>query len=183
MKLNSTADANIPDVPCLDSNTFKCIYETYYKKVYNYINYRINNHHNTEELVGDVFERVIDKYHTYRPNHSSLEAWIIGITKNIVVDYYRSMKKRNFVSIESIINLVSDKPQPEDIMVLNETIKDLITAMDILKVTERDVLSMKFATDLKNSEIAKIMGLSESNVGVIIHRAMKKLYSKLESDV
>ena len=56
----------------------------------------------------------------------------------------------------TIFDLVSFHKQPEEVIVTNEENKALIQAMTKLKRQERQVLSMKFATDLKNNEIAKI---------------------------
>lgn len=42
---------------------------------------------------------------------------------------------------------------------------------------------MKFAAELKNTDIADIMGLSVSNVGVILYRSLKKLRKELEKEV
>ncbi len=162
----------------IDNELFESIYTQYYKNVYNYISFRIDNHFDSEELASTVFENVIRKFHTYKPSYAPMEAWLIGIAKNVVTDYLRSKKRKffaPFVSIEDVLSIASKGSQPEEIIVKNETNKELICAMSKLKDKERQVLSMKFSTDLKNCEIANILGISESNVGVIVHRAIKKL--------
>jgi DNA-directed RNA polymerase specialized sigma24 family protein len=40
---------------------------------------------------------------------------------------------------------------------------------------ERDVIALKFAAGLGNAEIAKVLGLSQSNTGTRLHRAIEKL--------
>jgi RNA polymerase sigma-70 factor (ECF subfamily) len=164
----------------LDSTTFKNIYEAHYKRVYNYVSYRIKNHFDTEDLVSSVFERVLLKYHTYHPRKNTLDAWIIGITKNVIADYFRMMKKNAFGCIDTMPELVSDGDQPELIVINNESNLTLIKALDVLKDKERDIISMKFAADLKNHEIAKIMGLSQSNIVTIINRTLSKLHKEIE---
>lgn len=177
------SNVSFTEKPTLDRDAVKDIYETYYKKVYNYIGYRINNKSDIEELLSSVFEKVIFKYYTYRHDVSSSEAWIIGIAKNTVIDYYRAIKRHTFVPIDTIPKLVADGNQPEEAVVINENNAELIKALDVLKGRERNVVSMKFATDLKNCEIAKIIGISESNVGTIVNRSMKKLRKELERKV
>lgn len=164
----------------IDKSTFKSIYEIHYKKVFTYVSYRINNHFDTEDLVSSVFEKVLLKYHTFQPHKNTLEAWIIGITKNVVADYFRLMKKTSFKCINAMPEFVSDDFQPELIAITNERNLILIKALDVLNDKERNIISMKFATDLKNHEIAKIMGLSQSNVGTIINRTLKKLHKEIE---
>ncbi|MDF2723041.1 MAG: subfamily polymerase sigma-24 subunit, partial [Paenibacillus sp.] len=41
------------------------------------------------------------------------------------------------------------------------------------------IIALKFAAGLKNSEIAGLMGVSESQIGVIVYRSLKKLHTFL----
>lgn len=166
----------------MDCKMFEEIYRKYYKNVYNYISFRINNHHDTEELASNVFENVIRRFNTFKPEGAPMEAWLIGIAKNTVTDYLRKKKYRLFVPIDEVFGLVSNNRQPEEFAVFNEDNKALIKAMSKLKDNERQILSMKFATDLKNIEIAKLLAISESNVGVIVHRSIKRLKTILEKE-
>jgi len=165
----------------LDASLLESIYLQYYKNVYNYIGFRINNHFDAEELTSLVFEKVIIKWESYNPSFP-MEAWLIGIAKNTVTDYLRSQKRKYFVSLDSIITLISPNRQPEDVVVINEENEALMVAMAKLKKQERQILSMKFATDLKYHEIANLLGISDSNVRVIAHRALKKLRKFIEEE-
>jgi len=157
------------------------VYRRYYKNVYNYIAFRINNHHDTEELVSAVFEKHVRHRERYN-SEFPMEGWLIGIAKNQVTDYLRKKMRRNFVSLDCLISLVSPNRQPEEIVVKHEGNRALMAAMAKLKNQERQILSMKFATDLKHSEIAKILNITESNVGVITHRALKKLKGLMKEE-
>ena len=158
----------------MDAGLLESIYRKHYKNVYNYIGFRINNHFDAEELASLVFEKAIAKWGLYSSDFP-IEAWLIGIAKNTVTDYLRAQKRKHFVSLEGIIDFVSPGKQPDEIVVRNEENRALMVAMAQLKDQERQILSMKFATDLKHHEIAKILGISDSNVGVIVYRAIKKL--------
>ena len=83
--------------------------------------------------------------------------------------------RRQIFPIDSIMELISSEKQPEEVVVINEESKKLMSAMVKLRDKERQILSMKFATELKHSEIASILKISESHVGVTAHRAMTKL--------
>ncbi|MEL7565919.1 MAG: sigma-70 family RNA polymerase sigma factor [Dehalobacterium sp.] len=163
----------------IDASAFKEIYEAYYKRVYNYISYRINNHQDTGDLVSQVFERVIQKYGTYNPA-GSLEAWLIGIARNTITDYLRSQKKNFNISLDYVINLISGSNQPEEVIVTNENNVRLVKALAKLRDKERNIVALKYAAELKNTDIAKVMDMSESNVGVILFRSLKKLRKELE---
>lgn len=167
----------------IDAGTFKEIYKTYYKRVYNYISYRINNHYDTEDLVSQVFERVIQKYGTYDPKRSAFEAWLIGIARNTVTDYLRTKKNFFNVSLDYVINFISGSSKPEEVVVSNENNASLIKALANLSERERNIVALKFAAELKNTDIAEVTGISVSNVGVILFRSLKKLRRELEEEV
>ena len=166
----------------IQAGEFQKWYEAHYKRVYNYISFRINNHHDTEELVSQVFERVITKYHTYDPDRSSPEVWLMGIARNTITDYFRARKKGSPVSLDQIADFISGNGQPDEIAVINENNRSLIEALSRLSEKERNIVALKFAAGLKNTEIAEVMGISDSNIGVILFRGLKKLRGELEKE-
>ena len=166
----------------MDTVFLEAIYKKYYDNVYNYICFRINNHFDAEELASSSFENAIRRFHTYKPEVAPIEAWLISIAKNVVHDYFRSKKRKTFIPLDDIMELVSLDRQPEEVVVFDEGNKALIKAMARLKSTERQILSMKFATGLKNHEIAQVMNISDSYVGTIIHRSVKKLKKIMDKE-
>ena len=163
------------------AESFDFVYDRYYKNVYNYIVFRINNQYDAEDLTNDVFVKAMNNHKNYNADFA-MEAWLIGISKNIVTDYLRKTMRRQFVPLDSIIELISANKQPEEVVVFNEEIKGLISAMTLLRDKERQILSMKFATDLKQREIGEILGISESHVKVTTHRALNKLKKHMKED-
>jgi RNA polymerase sigma-70 factor (ECF subfamily) len=168
----------------ISAAVFEGIFEAHYKRVYNFCAYRINNHHDTEDLVSMVFEKVIAKYSMYRQSRVPIEAWIITIAKNTVNDYFRKKKKRAYVPLE-FANIAASPANeyPEEIFILQENKAALMRALNVLTDKERTIVAMKFAASLKNIDIAAIMSLSESNVGIIIHRSLKKMRQVLEGEL
>jgi RNA polymerase sigma-70 factor (ECF subfamily) len=161
---------------------FENIFEAHYKRVYNFCAYRINNHDETEDLVSAVFEKVITKYSTYRPSDVPMEAWIITIAKNVVNDYLQKKKKRACIPLEFVSDAAA-AGQPEEILITRENNAALMRALNVLTEKERTTVAMKFAASLKNTDIASIISLSESNVGAIIHRSLKKMRRVLEGEL
>lgn len=76
---------------------------------------------------------------------------------------------------------VSSKKDPEKLLLNEERSDTLITALNKLNERERNLIALKFGACLRNTEVAEITGLSESNIGVILYRAMKKLKNELGS--
>ena len=69
------------------------IYLAYHDKVSAYIRGKVDNHHDAEDLVSQVFEKVYSKLHTFDEGKASLSTWIYTITRNTVTDYFRSQRR------------------------------------------------------------------------------------------
>jgi RNA polymerase sigma-70 factor, ECF subfamily len=66
-------------------------------------------------------------------------------------------------------------PNPEDhaeLALRRETVR---AALESLDGRERDLIALKFAGGLSNAEIARVLGMSESNAGTRLHRTITKL--------
>lgn len=164
----------------LSTEMFAQIFDTYYKRVYKYICYRINNHYAAEDICSHVFEVVISKYYSFSPEKSNFEVWLFAIARNSVTDYFRSQKHRADFSLNSILNMVLSKPTPEEIVIRDDNNRALFTALAKLSDKERNIIAMKYAAGLKNSEIADLLGVSGSNIGVVLYRILKKLHKELD---
>lgn len=163
----------------MQSNDFIMLYEAQFKRIYNYISYRIHNHTDTEDLVSQVFLRVIEKYETYNPNYGSLDVWTVSIAKNIVTDYFREQKRHPITNIDVIEPFLSDYTDAQDPLMTTVRQQELLQALDVLTERERHVIALKYAMDLKNKEISEVLSLSESNIGVILFRSLAKLRKKM----
>lgn len=158
------------------------IFELYYKRLYNYTYYRVNSHEVAEDITIQVFEKVMLKFHTYVNKKSKFEIWIFTIARNTINDYFRKQKRHKIISIDSIIDLVSRDKGPEDFIITEERNNKLVNALNILDAKERNIIAYKFGAGLKNVEIAKILKIGESNVGVKLHRIMRKLKNEMEKE-
>ncbi|WP_026895346.1 sigma-70 family RNA polymerase sigma factor [Clostridiisalibacter paucivorans] len=161
---------------------FTYIFQTYYKRVYNYIYYRVNNHYTAEDLTSSVFEKVMSKIDTYCKGESPFEVWLFAIARNVIRDYFRKFKKRKIFSMDKIKELISKEKTPEEKILTAETNDRLLKLLDILNERERNIIAFKFGANLKNREIAELLDISESNVGVILYRSMKKLKKEMERE-
>lgn len=160
---------------------FTEIFEAYYKRIFNYIGYRVSSIHTAEDLTSVVFEKILSKLDMYSQNKAPFEVWMFAIARNVVNDYYRRQKRRQFFSLEAVRELVSSKKDPENLILREERSDKLIGALNKLDERERNLVALKFGACLRNTEVAQITGLSESNIGVILYRAMKKLKAELGS--
>jgi RNA polymerase sigma-70 factor (ECF subfamily) len=162
---------------------FALLFEHYFPMVHKYVLYRINDPHTTDDLVSQVFEKVLTSLIKYRPTQAPFGAWIFGIARHAVSDYYRSQKRMHWFSFEHFPQLAANDPPLETTTIRSEEDHQILCALSKLPDREKDLISLKFAGGLNNRQIARITGLSESHVGVILYRALQILRKSLEKEV
>lgn len=70
---------------------------------------------------------------------------------------------------------MAENVSPEDEAIRNEERRRLRMCLAGLSPREKEIISLKFGAELTNRRIAGMLGLSESNVGVMLYRAIRKL--------
>lgn len=162
---------------------FITLYDLYFARVYNYIRYRCGDADIADDLTAAVFEKALLNFHRYESDRAPFSAWLFTIARNVVNSHLRHYKVCHHTPLESIPEQPDWDDAPEACIISSETCEELLTALKSLDARERDLLSLKFGAHLTNRRIAVITKLSETNVGVIIHRALKKLRYQLVSQV
>lgn len=81
---------------------FTYIFENYYKRVYNYIYCQVSPHYTAEDLTSLIFGKIMVKTDIYSERKSPFKVWLFAITRNVINDYFRSLKKNKLFSIDSI---------------------------------------------------------------------------------
>jgi RNA polymerase sigma-70 factor (ECF subfamily) len=158
---------------------FAAIYDHYYPRIYAYARYRVRDAALAEEITAQVFERVLANLGKYDAEQAPFAAWLFTIARNRVSDHHRAQRRRQWLPLDLVRGRAAPGPAPEEIVVRDETREALLAAVTRLSERERDILALKFGAELTNRRIAALTGLSESNVGVILYRAVRRLRADL----
>ena len=91
--------------------------------------------------------------------------------------YYGSSAKHATKDIDEVYDLAEDeeKSSPHKNAARNELAEKVREVMKTLSEREKNVVHLKFFGQLNNREIMHATGLSESNVGIILFRTLKKI--------
>ncbi len=165
-----------------DPAAFAALYDHYFPRIYNYVRYRVVDAPTADDLTAQIFERALADLASYRQDRAPFGAWLFGIARHVIGDHFRTQRRRRWQSFEALRHHTPADPPPEQIAAANESHRQLLNAVATLRDRERDLIALKFGGDLTNREIARLTGLSESNVGVILHRALRRLRAVLEED-
>ncbi len=162
-----------------DPGAFDALYDEYFTRLYKYAFYRVGNANVADDLVAEIFERILTHLPAFDPSKAPLGAWIFGIARHTVIDYLRRERRHQIFSLSGFGQDQLSALEAENATLSGDEKEVLHAALRQLSTRELDVLSLKFASTLTNRQIAPLLGLSESNVGVILYRALNKLREEL----
>jgi RNA polymerase sigma-70 factor (ECF subfamily) len=107
-----------------------------------------------------------------------LSTWIYRVSLNTAISFYRKEKKRRLNKSKLNESAFYLENQTEVSVAEEVKLTELKKAINSLNDLEKSLILL-YLDDLKYSEISKIMGISESNVGTKLNRIKIKLKSKI----
>ena len=155
------------------------LFEQYAARVFHYFQYRCNDAATAQDLTMQVFERLLHSLPRYDEDRAPVSAWLFSIARHVATDWQRRQYLRRFIPWDDFSQQPSIDPGPEQITLESEERIRLRQALRKLSNRERDIIGLRFASGLTNRAIAEMTGLSESNVAVILFRALQKLRQSL----
>lgn len=159
------------------------VYKAELSRVYNFFLYKVGDKEFAQDLTATTFERAWKLRSKYRPAIAGVSTWLFGIARNVLKEYYR----KNRLSGQRLqdITPLEEMPAKVDLekIVQQQQEKDRLRRI-LLKLPDREqnLIALKYGAGLTNREIAQVTGLSESNVGSILHRTVNKVRVELEED-
>lgn len=126
-----------------------------------------------EDILQDVFIKIHSKIDTLN-DESKIQSWIYQITRNLIVDYFRSIKKDS----QKIPYLFeSEEESPNEFM--EETLQDMVKMIDDLPLEYCEALCLTELGEMSQKEYAEKVGISYSGAKARVQRAKKKLKDNL----
>ena len=163
-----------------DPAAFGPLYDHFFPRVFTYCRYRCDDDATADELAARVFERVLVGLGRFDSGRGPFAPWLFSVARNVVTDHWRRKRYLRWLPLDAFRETPAPEPGPEDRLIGCEEERALLDALEGLSARERDILGLKFAARLTNRQIAAATGLSESNVGVIVYRAVGKLREELK---
>jgi RNA polymerase sigma-70 factor, ECF subfamily len=151
---------------------FAELYERTFPRVYAYVTSLLRDRSAAEDATAQAFERAYRKRRSYRPARGSMDAWLFGIARNAALDELRKRKRRATLEADPEDTGSPALEDQAELAVRRETVRAALASLD---GQERDLIALKFAGGLSNGEIARVLRMSESNVGTRLHRTITKL--------
>lgn len=156
---------------------FARLYEAELPRIYNFFRYRVGDGPVAEDLTSETFEKAWRNRHRYRRDLAAFSTWLFTIAQRVAVDYLR--KQHPVVPLEDVVHY-SDEENVEALAQKRSDFERLSVLLARLADRDRELVALKYGAGLTNRTIAGLTGLTESNVGVLLHRALQTLRAEWE---
>lgn len=136
------------------------------------------------EQARDVVQETFLKLYKQDPEkvRQKVKSWLFTVCRNHCYDLIKRNRKTSNLEEDEISYIASSEDNPFQVISflegreeINEKIKILYSLIEELPSRQREVMRLKFQANLSYKEIAETIGISTSNVGFVMHSALKKL--------
>ncbi|WP_405101366.1 RNA polymerase sigma factor SigX [Oceanobacillus sp. FSL H7-0719] len=166
---------------------FDSFYNKYHQDLYNYVIYMVKNKQLAEDLIQEIYIRVIKSYENFRGD-SSEKTWLFSIARHVTYDFFRSQKRKRKYTIETFNweeqgeNILADEALPEELMIQNERMQLIYECLDQCTLDQKNIIILRFIQEFTLQETADILGMTVSKVKTTQHRGIKTLRKLLERE-
>ena len=156
-----------------DVSRLGVLFERYHLALFDFLSRMTGNAGVAEDLVQDVFVRVLKYRATFR-DEGRFETWIYRIARNARVDYFKSRRPS-----ESIEDAALDIPEPgagpAEAIQREREMARLRRALLLLRDDKRELIVLARYRAMKHEQIADMLGIEVGAVKVRLHRAVQEL--------
>ena len=169
-----------------DKGAFETLYSEYRDKVYFFVRRFAGSGDTAEDLTSAAFTVAMERIGELKSGESFV-GWLYSIAYKKCVDFLRdesrTVKVSSAAELEELLEAAAlNEPilLPEDYAVNAETRAQLKEVIDSLSPDQRSAVIMYYYDEMSIPEVAAAMGTNENNVSQKLHRARKRIRSKIE---
>jgi RNA polymerase sigma-70 factor (ECF subfamily) len=149
-----------------DENSLSILVKRHQSKIYGYIYSKVSDRDLTEDIFQDTFFKVIHtlKSRKYYNEEGKFLSWVLRISNNLIIDKFRNDKKmymkRDTEEFSIFASITDNSPNIEKELIKNQVDIDLKKLIQKLPQDQKEVLMMRYYSDMSFKEIADITGVS-----------------------
>ena len=155
-------------------------FEAYGTAVYNYFRFHVPLPDVAEDLTAETSLKVVRAEQRFDTSQGSPKAWILTVARNVLGDWRRRARLRQYVALGSMHDLVYDAPSPEERLLKEEEVGRVLDSVALLGPADRELLSLRYGSGLEIAEMAEILGVGAGTVRTRLWRALDRLRKALD---
>jgi RNA polymerase sigma factor (sigma-70 family) len=141
------------------------------RRVYAYAAYRLGDGPEAEDVTSETFERAIRYQDSYDPGRGEPIAWLLGIARRCINGRSPHLSETGAELLDAAAPGDLEEDATRRIM--------LAAAMEGLPPRERELIALRYGSDLTARQIAEVLETTTSAVEVALHRALARLRERL----
>jgi RNA polymerase sigma-70 factor (ECF subfamily) len=162
-----------------DPEAFGLLYERYVGRIYNYIYYRTGNHQDAEDLTARTFYQALRHISRYVDRGAPFSAYLYRIAHNALANWHRDRSRRQIISLDELVMGTLKREGPASQTEERERQALLLQVVRQLPPERQQLLILKFVEQMRNAEIAEVMGRTEGAIKSLYHRTLVALRDEL----
>jgi RNA polymerase sigma-70 factor (ECF subfamily) len=150
------------------------LYERYKKRLFGFF-YKMNQDAGlSEDLVQNVFIKIMKYKHTYT-EESKFVVWLFQIARNASYDSFKKSRKNLHKDVDEESYQLKSADDIQGTLVKQENLVTLKKALELLPQEKKELIILSKYKELKYREIGEIVGCTEGNARIKVHRALNEL--------
>jgi RNA polymerase sigma-70 factor (ECF subfamily) len=155
--------------------TTELVWEAFHTPLLQFIRRRVPDEATAEDVLQDVFLKIHQHMETLR-DVKKLESWIYQITRNAIIDSYRSCRQTTPLEADEVLDLPEELPDDDVVSELLPCVRAMVKS---LPEVDRQALVLTEYQGLTQKELSERLGLSFSGAKSRVQRAREKLKQQL----
>ena len=157
-----------------DRAAFTPLYERYVDQIYAYAYSLTHNRELAEDVTAATFARALEELPRFEWRGVPYSAWLYRVAANLVA---RDRRRAGWIELSP--HQTDDGIGPEEAVARLDRDAHIRAAVAELPPDQRQAVVLRFGGDMRNREIAEIMGRSEGAIKLLTFRAMTTLRRRL----
>jgi RNA polymerase sigma-70 factor (ECF subfamily) len=170
--VNETVAAAASEIPSDAEVAFDELYRRNRDDVHAYVAGLLRDRSAAEDVTALAFERAYRRRRSFNPKRGTRRTWLFGIARNAALDELRRRRRQATLVAEPVDEATIAPEEGAEVAIRREALR---LALAGLAPRERELVALKFFAGLTNPEIARVIGISETNAGTRLHRVIEKL--------
>jgi len=168
-----------------NQGAFDLLYDRYFKRIFHFVDRRLNNRADTEETVQEVFCNVFTSIDGYR-GEAPFGAWIFGLTRRTIASRFKKKRATTVPLSEedenrapSAVSDLSGQPSPLESYEYRERLSAMDTVIrERLSPEQQTLFQLHHIEERSISDIAHSLDKSEDAIKSNLYRTRKILLAR-----
>lgn len=160
---------------------FSQIYDQYIDKIYRFVFVKVDSQEIAQDITSKVFTSFWQAFGQGGQKIDNVNAFLYRVARNAVTDHYRENARARFVSTDLLPNLADTANNPIKKAEMDADLLAIRAQLANLNEDYQNAIIWHYIDGLSVPEVAQLMGKSEANTRVLLHRALDSLKKRITS--